>query len=134
MFHRSLVVASLAFGLTASACSDSAASKAEAASVAATPSPARTAGGLTRADNKYVCMVTNKVFDKEQIPITVEGRTYYGCCEMCKGRLANDEKVRSAIDPVSGNPVDKAKAVIGIRPDGSALYFENERNLQQFRS
>jgi hypothetical protein len=31
---------------------------------------------------------------------------------MCKGRLAQDPAVRSATDPISGKPVDKAKAVI----------------------
>lgn len=30
-----------------------------------------------------VCMVNNTVFDKPQIPVQVEGKTYYGCCGGC---------------------------------------------------
>jgi len=90
------------------------------------------AAGLHKAEAKRVCMVTNQEFEKDQIPVVVEGRTYYGCCEGCKKTLANDPAVRKAIDPVSGKTVDKAVAVIGILPDGSALYFENEANLKKY--
>lgn len=91
--------------------------------------------GLQKVEDlKKVCMVTNKVFEKDQIPVPVEGRTYYGCCEGCKQTLANDPAARTAIDLVSGNPVDKATAVVGARPDGSVLYFENEANLQEYAS
>src|SRR5262245_61283291 len=65
---------------------------------------------------KRVCMVNNTVFPEDQIPVAVEGRTYFGCCEMCKGRLAADPSVRTAVDPISGKSVDKAKAVIGAKP------------------
>lgn len=84
---------------------------------------------LTRVDAKHVCMVNNTAFEKDQIPVEVGGKTYFGCCEMCKGRLAQDSAVRSAVDPVSGRAVDKAAAVIGKTPDGKVLYFENEKNL-----
>ena len=51
---------------------------------------------------------------------------------MCKERLAKDAAIRTAIDPVSGKNVDKAKAVIGKRADGSVLYFESEKNLREY--
>jgi YHS domain-containing protein len=85
-------------------------------------------------DVKKVCMITNRVFDKDQIPVEVEGKTYYGCCPACKETLTNDASSRSAVDPVSGKTVDKASAVIGVQPDGSVLYFENEASLQQYAS
>jgi YHS domain-containing protein len=85
-------------------------------------------------DVKQVCMVNNQFMGKDQIPVEVEGRTYYGCCEMCKERLAKDEAARYSTDPVSGARVDKAKAVIGVQPDGSVLYFENEASLQEYAS
>jgi len=66
---------------------------------------------LQQVESKYVCMVTNKLFNKEQIPVEVKGKTYYGCCEMCKGTLANDPNSRVAVDPVSGKPVDKALSI-----------------------
>ncbi len=87
---------------------------------------------LKRVETKKVCMVNNQVFDKDQIPVTVEGKTYYGCCEMCKERLAKDVTARTGTDPVSGKPVDKATAVIGALPDGKVLYFESETTFGQY--
>jgi YHS domain-containing protein len=77
-------------------------------------------------------MVNNQFMGQPQIPIEVEGRTYYGCCEMCKGRLAGDSTSRSATDPLSGNPVDKATAVIGRDNSGRTFYFENEHNFTAY--
>jgi YHS domain-containing protein len=76
-------------------------------------------------DRSLVCMVNDQFMGRAQIPIEADGRTYYGCCEMCKGRLANDPSSRVAADPVSGKTVDKATAVIGRDRDGRTLYFEN---------
>ena len=64
-------------------------------------------------DAAYVCMVNDAVYEKKQVHVQVDGKDYYGCCEMCKERLANDAALRLAIDPVSGKEVDKAKAIIG---------------------
>lgn len=87
---------------------------------------------LERVEAKKVCMVNNTVFPKDQIPVEVEGKTYFGCCEMCKGRLAKDAAIRSATDPVSGNTVDKASAIIGADPDGKVQYFESEETFARF--
>jgi YHS domain-containing protein len=89
---------------------------------------------LTKVDSKYVCMMTNQLFVKEQIPVEVEGKTYYGCCEMCKAKIKNDPESREATDPVSGNKVDKAESVIGASADGSVFYFESEENLEMFNA
>lgn len=96
---------------------------------------AGTEGGrpaLRKVEAKKVCMVNNTVFDKDQIPVQVENRTYYGCCEMCKERLAKDPAARTATDPVTGKTVDKAKAVIAAQADGTVLYFESEETLAQY--
>lgn len=77
-------------------------------------------------------MVNNQFMGRPQIPIEVDGRTYFGCCEMCKGRLANDPTSRVAIDPVSQRSVDKATAVIGKTDDGTTLYFENEQTFAAY--
>ena len=45
--------------------------------------------GLKRVEPKQVCMVNNKFMGAEQISIIVNGKTYYGCCPMCKERLKN---------------------------------------------
>ena len=88
---------------------------------------------LKVVEAKKVCMVNNQLFEKDQIPIAVEGKTYYGCCEMCKERLTKDAAARTAVDPVTGKPVDKAKAVIAALPDGKVFYFESEKTLAEYR-
>lgn len=102
-----------------------------AAQVTPTSTPASTAP--QRVETRKVCMINNQVFDKDQIPVEVEGRTYYGCCEMCKERLTNDPASRTAVDPVSGKTVDKSEAVIAALPDGRVLYFESEETLAKYR-
>jgi YHS domain-containing protein len=87
---------------------------------------------LKRVESKLVCMVNNQYFGKDQIPVEVQGKTYYGCCEMCKERLAKDAAARTATDPLTGKPVDKATAVIAVQNDGKVLYFENETNFDQY--
>jgi len=87
---------------------------------------------LERVEAVKVCMVNNTVFPRDQIPVEVDGKTYFGCCEMCKGRLAKDEAIRMAVDPVSGKQVDKATAVIGAGSDGKVMYFESEETFAKF--
>lgn len=90
---------------------------------------------FTRVDDvSEVCMVNNQFMGRAQIPVVVEGKTYFGCCEMCKGRLAKDATARFAKDPVSGNDVDKSSAVIAKRENGHVLYFENAQNLERFQA
>lgn len=88
---------------------------------------------LKQVETKKVCMINNQVFEKDQIPVQVEGKTYYGCCEMCKERLAKDAAARQAVDPVTGKTVDKAKAVIAALPDGKVLYFESVETLAKYK-
>jgi YHS domain-containing protein len=89
---------------------------------------------MTRVtDPSQVCMVNNQFMGKPQIPIAVEGRTYYGCCAMCKDRLGNDPASRTAQDPVTGEQVDKARAVIVKDDTGKVLYFASEDTLRRYR-
>jgi len=77
-------------------------------------------------------MVNDQKFPNVQIPVEVNGKTYYGCCQMCKAKLENVQEIREGRDPISGDIVDKAIAVIGSGPDGAVYYFENEQNLKLF--
>lgn len=94
--------------------------------------PAQAAAPLKIVENERVCMVTNMLFPKKQIPVTHDGKTYYGCCENCKETLATDAKARTAVDPVSGKSVDKARAVIAARDDHSVVYFESKKNFEAY--
>jgi YHS domain-containing protein len=79
-------------------------------------------------------MVNNAYMGREQIPVQVQGKTYFGCCKMCEGRLAKDPSSRMATDPVSGKPVDKASAIIGRADSGAVVYFESEKNFVAYAS
>lgn len=77
-------------------------------------------------------MVTNQFMGRPQIPVEVDGRTYYGCCMACRGKLEQQPDVRTAEDPVTGEPVDKAKAVIVQDAAGKVMYFASEDTLRRY--
>ena len=87
---------------------------------------------LTEVEPKQVCMVNDSLFPKEQIPVVVSDKTYYGCCEMCREQLVNNPDLRISVDPVSGKKVDKANSVIGANANGDIYYFESKENLKKF--
>jgi hypothetical protein len=77
--------------------------------------------------NELVCMVNNAYMGKLQIPVPVNGKTYYGCCEMCVGKLNQEESARIGTDSFSGKQVDKSEAYIVLySKDGRVNYFESE--------
>lgn len=80
---------------------------------------------VKHVETSQVCMVNDTFMNKPQIPVSVEGKTYYGCCEGCVGRLKGDRSVRFSKDLVTGREVDKAAAYIAMQPDGTVLYFES---------
>lgn len=99
------------------------------APAAAATEQAAARAAVTLVERDKVCMVNDQHFGTPQIPVEVEGKTYYGCCEGCKATLAEDATARMAVDPVSRKPVDKALAFIGAFPNGQVLYFESAENL-----
>ena len=86
-------------------------------------------GKLKKVDSKTVCMVNEMAMGKDQIPVEVDGKTYYGCCAMCKESLVKNADKRVSTDPVTGKQVDKATAVIAAQEDGHVFYFESEETL-----
>ena len=86
-------------------------------------------GALKKVDSKTVCMVNEQAMGKDQIPVEVDGKTYYGCCEMCKKALVDNAGKRVAVDPITGKQVDKATAVIAAQEDGRVWYFESDETL-----
>jgi YHS domain-containing protein len=98
----------------------------------AVPRESESAGLTVVADTSQVCMVNNQFMGRPQIPVEVDGKTYYGCCAMCKGRLQSDAAARTAVDPVTNAPVDKASAVIGKTATGSVVYFANLEHFQTY--
>ena len=80
-------------------------------------------------DPSTVCMVTDRYMGAAQIPVVVEGKTYYGCCKMCEKRLNEEPSVRRALDPISKQEVDKALAVLAKDGSGAVFYFADEASL-----
>ncbi len=106
----------------------------QSAQAASAPSQTGLPAGMTRvADPSQVCMVNDQFMGKPQIPVEVEGRTYYGCCAMCKEKLNTQPAARLAQDPVTGETVDKSKAVIVQDPQGRVKYFASEATLSKYR-
>ncbi|HEX7153068.1 MAG TPA: hypothetical protein VF618_16390 [Thermoanaerobaculia bacterium] len=104
------------------------------AAVALAGEPTAPKGKLEKVVPKTVCMMNEQHMGKDQIPVDVDGKTYYGCCEMCKKALAADAKKREAIDPVSNKKVDKAQAVIAKQEDGRVFYFESDESLAKWNA
>lgn len=82
-----------------------------------------------------VCMVNDAYMGRLQFEVPFEGKTYYGCCDMCVERIPNDPSVRKAVDPNSGIEVDKAEAFIVLAgTQGQVDYFESEESYRAFLS
>lgn len=86
---------------------------------------------LEVVDAEFVCMVNDVRYDKVQVRVDVNDQTYYGCCEMCRARLTNNENLRVGVDSISGKKVDKAIAIIAADSYNRVFYFENEENLEK---
>jgi YHS domain-containing protein len=99
-----------------------------------TPPPAEAGNGLVIVeDTSQVCMINNQYMGRTQILVEVEGRTYWGCCPACKDRLTNDPESRLAKDPVTGEVVDKAHAVIAKDARNAVLYFASALNVRKYQ-
>ena len=136
-----LPLVTFALGLAVSACESTSARPGSATSQATPPDPttvapstaASTTPQLTLvSDPSLVCMVNNQFMGRPQIPVQVGGKIYYGCCAMCKARLEGDATARTAVDPVTQTPVDKASAVIGTTSSGAALYFASREHFDAY--
>lgn len=80
-----------------------------------------------------VCMVNNAYMGKKQFEVPFDGKTYYGCCNMCVERIPVDKDARTAVDPYSSKSIDKSEAyIVLVGGQGQVAYFENEENYKNF--
>ncbi len=97
--------------------------------------PAAGVGLVRIAEPGNICMLSNRYLgDKQHVPATVEGKTYFGCCANCAARIEQRAEARTATDPVSGKPVDKASAVLARDAQNRVLYFESEDTFAQMQA
>ncbi len=79
-----------------------------------------------------VCMLQDSVQPKDGLPYEYQGKTYYLCCGGCKATFAaNPERFSKAVDPVTGEAVDKAEAS-AYAYHGRAYFFSTEKSLSAF--
>lgn len=85
--------------------------------------------------NELVCMVNDAYMGKPQIAVPVNGKTYYGCCQMCVKKLNEQESARTAFDPHSGRMIDKVDAYLVLLDEqGTVGYFESQKSYESFKS
>ena len=66
------------------------------------------------------------------VPVVHDGKTWYGCCELCKQRIAADPaRYTHSRDPVSGEVIDKATAAL-LSVGDRILYFKTPANRDRF--
>ena len=90
--------------------------------------------GITKLSNSQVCMINNRFMNSEQIPVPLNHKIYYGCCEGCVKALNEDSTSHYTSDPLSGEQVDKAIAFIIGKPGSKedVLYFKTETNAKEY--
>jgi YHS domain-containing protein len=83
---------------------------------------------------KHVCMANDKYMGVDQIPVSVEGKTYYGCCAGCAASIKeNRRNVRFSKDPLTGETVDKATAyIVAIEGSTKVLYFKSGKTYRRY--
>lgn len=89
----------------------------------------------TPINPSLVCMVNDAYKGKPQIPLPINGKTYYGCCQMCVKKLNEQEDARTPTDPQSGKKVDKVGAyIVLLDKKGTVGYFESQKSYEAFKS
>lgn len=123
---KNIITGSLLFVvLLFTSCSGSGSSKPEGQAIAP---------GVIQLRNKQVCMVNDRYFNKDQMPVPVNNKVYYGCCAACVGALQNNTASRYAPDALTQEKVDKATAVIIPKPgtEDGVLYFASATNAIKY--
>lgn len=83
--------------------------------------------------HEFVCMKTDQYREMRQLLVEFEGKAYYGCCEKCNELIPANPRLRTAADPLTGEPVDKATAYIILTGNNEqVMYFANEENYRLF--
>jgi YHS domain-containing protein len=87
-------------------------------------------GAIT--DRSRICMLQDTVQARSGLIYVHNGKKYYLCCGGCLAAFQRDAAAHShAIDPVSGNMVDKADAP-AYAYHGHAYFFSTATNMTKF--
>ena len=87
---------------------------------------------LKRVSAEEVNMVTNRHAGSKQVPVSIDGRTYFGAGEGYVSTLQKNMAARSAVDPFTNKKIDKASALTYADASGRVFYFESEGSYGEF--
>lgn len=87
---------------------------------------------LRKVSLDEVNMATNRHAGSIQARVTIDGRAYFATGDGYAAALANNAASRSAVDPYSGNRIDKASAAAYADASGRVMYFESEASYNDF--
>lgn len=82
-----------------------------------------------------VCMVRGDIKNKASLPLHIGDKTYYGCCKKCLLKLEeNVGNIRFTIDPITGESISKADAVIKQDPQRPerVMFFKSNETYSQY--
>lgn len=83
-------------------------------------------------DPRLVCMTTDRYVGSPQTPVTVDGKTYYGCGATGVEQLKSERPLRFAKDPYFATEVDKASSILMKDATDRVFYFESEESVRSF--
>jgi len=86
---------------------------------------------LEIVDPSLTCMVKRKLYKKKQDKVLVGGKTYYACCAPCKKALLQDSNSHFALDPVTGEKIDKSQAVLAADAQKRVYFFKDKKTFQR---
>ena len=98
--------------------------------------PSESEVSKARLQTELVCMVNDAYMGIKQFPVPVESKMYYGCCEQCVDKIKNNRQFRYAVDPFTGEEVDKSSAFIVMKSeaDRSVYYFKSQDTYLKFHT
>ena len=98
--------------------------------------PDESEASKARLQTELVCMVNDAYMGIKQFPVPVGEKMYYGCCEQCVDKIKNVRQFRYAVDPFTGEEVDKSSAFIVMKSevDHSVYYFKSKDNYLKFHA
>ncbi|MGZ2369478.1 hypothetical protein ACXR6G_06805 [Ancylomarina sp. YFZ004] len=85
--------------------------------------------------DSMVCMLGGDIKTKPTLPIEINSKTYWGCCQNCLGKLQrNENNALYALDPLSGESVNKADAIIRQDPQNNkrVFFFKSNETYNQY--
>lgn len=84
-------------------------------------------------DKGWLCMRVDQLMEHPTVEITIDGKRYFAM-PSCSTLLLRKAELRLAVDPLTGEVIDKGEAVAAIGEDEYIYYFSSRENLVEFNA